>query len=219
MKAFDPIKLFLLILTFQVIHANNIIFYSTINGLSDDIILDIAQDNHGNIWIATNNGLNKISTDKIEVFTENDGLYNNKTRCLYFDQDNEFLFIGTNDGLNILTNKKIYKLLNKRLFNYPKQVIYYDNHIYYINSNGQLAFIQVQQRPILSNKISFDNTNVIAHKLTKFSNRLVVLTNVGLYKIKNDYYRKINKNKENKKHYCKNSFHKTPFCLLIKRLL
>jgi len=50
--------------------------YSTKNGLPSDFLLSCIEDRHQNLWIATQNGLSKLSADRkrFQNFTRNDGL-------------------------------------------------------------------------------------------------------------------------------------------------
>ncbi len=73
--------------------------------LSDNIIRDIeGKDNI--VWVATRNGLNEIdkSTMKIKKYTTDDGLVSNRIASVFVDSKG-YLWIGTEDGVNILNTK------------------------------------------------------------------------------------------------------------------
>lgn len=72
------------------------------NSISDDSVNDIT-GNETEIYIATNNGLNKIDkkTKKITIYNESDGLNDNNVRSLFLDSKG-YLWIGSPDGINIL---------------------------------------------------------------------------------------------------------------------
>ncbi|MEH0152604.1 two-component regulator propeller domain-containing protein [Limibacter armeniacum] len=71
----------------------------------------ILEDSKGFIWIATVDGLNKVSPDTYEVtrYSEglemNSGLTGSMISAIYFDQETEMLWVGTNQGLNRINLK------------------------------------------------------------------------------------------------------------------
>lgn len=80
------------------------------NSLSNDIVHALCTDRNGNIWIGTENGLNRYDPDKntFERFYSKvgnpDSLSSNRISCLYEDS-NGILWVGTHDGgLNRVVN-------------------------------------------------------------------------------------------------------------------
>jgi len=75
----------------------------TQDGLSDNRILDIMQDNSGFIWLATENGLNRFDGYDFLVFqnnpTDSSTISSNIITCIAEDTDGN-LWIGTTFGLN-----------------------------------------------------------------------------------------------------------------------
>ncbi|MEO8664576.1 MAG: two-component regulator propeller domain-containing protein, partial [Ignavibacteria bacterium] len=72
------------------------------NGLSNNNILVINEDQYGDIWIGTySKGLNKFDrrTESFKVYTTDDGLTNNSIRGILGD-DAGNLWISTNKGIN-----------------------------------------------------------------------------------------------------------------------
>ncbi|MEE3257712.1 MAG: two-component regulator propeller domain-containing protein [Candidatus Latescibacterota bacterium] len=79
--------------------------YNAINGLPTSVATALAEDNRGNIWVGTEDGLARIGTTGLVEFvlnTTNSGLVDNRINSLYFDADNGELWIGTLDGLSRL---------------------------------------------------------------------------------------------------------------------
>ncbi len=80
------------------------------NGLSDNSVNTIFEDKKGNIWVATNNGLNKFirESNLFQQFYQSDkskqGLINNVILSIYEDGKGNLL-IGTAGGLNIFQEK------------------------------------------------------------------------------------------------------------------
>jgi signal transduction histidine kinase/ligand-binding sensor domain-containing protein len=71
---------------------------STKDGLSSDVILSLAPDLDGSLWIGTPDGLNHLQAGEIRSYTSSDGLPDDFIRSLYSDSDGS-LWIGTRRGL------------------------------------------------------------------------------------------------------------------------
>ncbi|MDR2841449.1 MAG: response regulator [Paludibacter sp.] len=73
------------------------------NGLSNNYIVDIAQDAKGCIWIATESGLNRFDGQRFSVYqTNNSYLLSNELNTLLYDKVENKLWIGTQrNGINI----------------------------------------------------------------------------------------------------------------------
>ncbi|MFK7935384.1 MAG: two-component regulator propeller domain-containing protein [Saprospiraceae bacterium] len=68
-------------------------------GFSGDRVTGIAEDQSGNIWIATGAGLNKYDGETFTVFNENHGLLNAEIWSLMIDSKG-LLWLGHNQGLS-----------------------------------------------------------------------------------------------------------------------
>lgn len=74
--------------------------YTTKEGLRDNTIYCIAEDDQGRIWLGTDKGLSRIETNgKIITFSENQGLADNYVRCMLKD-NNGIMWFGTYRGLS-----------------------------------------------------------------------------------------------------------------------
>ncbi len=71
---------------------------STKDGLLSDVILTLAADRDGSLWIGTPDGLNRLRGQKIESYTSADGLPDDFIRSLFADDDGT-LWVGTRRGL------------------------------------------------------------------------------------------------------------------------
>ena len=71
---------------------------STKDGLLSDVILTLAADRDGSLWIGTPDGLNHLRGQKIESYTSADGLPDDFIRSLFADDDGT-LWVGTRRGL------------------------------------------------------------------------------------------------------------------------
>lgn len=109
------------------------------NTLSFNSIKAITGDSLGNLWIATNYGVNKFNIEK-EIFTiynEKNGLYNNLAHGILID-DNNNPWISTNNGIykldikkNVFTSFDITDGLQNKQFN---------DYSYYKSKNGEMFF-------------------------------------------------------------------------------
>jgi ligand-binding sensor domain-containing protein len=69
------------------------------NHISNNFISKIVEDKTGNIWLATEDGLNRINTDgSIDIFKESDGLPSSWILTVFIDSKSR-LWIGTSQGL------------------------------------------------------------------------------------------------------------------------
>lgn len=118
---------------------NELVFknYTTDNGLANNIIYGILEDQQANIWFSTDNGLSVFNTKnkKFKNYKTINGLLNNQ----FFwgasaGTRKEKLYFGTVDGLTLVLPEKI-KLNNTKL-----QLEITDIH--FSNSERQTKFIQ-----------------------------------------------------------------------------
>jgi ligand-binding sensor domain-containing protein/class 3 adenylate cyclase len=75
--------------------------YTEEDGLSNNVIYGLLNDNYGNIWISTNRGLSRfnIATEKFTNYTTNDGLQSNEFNTnAYFKASNNQLYFGGING-------------------------------------------------------------------------------------------------------------------------
>ena len=79
--------------------------YNTNNGLPTSVVTALEEDDRGNIWVGTEDGLVRIGSTGHAEFalnTNNSGLVDNRINSLFFDEDESELWIGTLDGLSRL---------------------------------------------------------------------------------------------------------------------
>ncbi|GAB6868423.1 ligand-binding sensor domain-containing protein [Bacteroides rodentium] len=76
---------------------------SRIDGLSNDYVTDIAQDRQGFVWIATQSGLSRFDGRNFTSYTTlNSDLHNSAINKLFYDEEENKLWIGTNEHLSVL---------------------------------------------------------------------------------------------------------------------
>lgn len=84
--------------------------YTTENGLPDNSVKSIVEDDEGNLWIATSNGLSEFDPIKEEFsnYSTADGLIsNNFNSGAGFKAEDGIIFLGSSKGLNVLNPSKI----------------------------------------------------------------------------------------------------------------
>ncbi len=70
--------------------------FSVKEGLAQSTVKQIVEDDYGNLWLATNNGLSKFNGYGFENYTSTNGLPSNEITCLYYSKD--LLCVGTRKG-------------------------------------------------------------------------------------------------------------------------
>ncbi|ANQ51341.1 helix-turn-helix domain-containing protein [Flammeovirga sp. MY04] len=70
------------------------------NGLSHGEVYSFLEDDFGNLWIGTIDGLNKYDGDQITVYNTEDGLPNNTIRSMVEDRYHR-IWLGTDKGIHI----------------------------------------------------------------------------------------------------------------------
>ena len=111
----------------QKLESNLISRYSTEQGLSNNTVHSVLQDNNGFIWIATEEGLNKFDGKNFTQFAINKGRYSlshNRTQTMLLAPDGN-IWAGTSDGLNIYDNKSD-SIIKVRDNTSPLKLIYND---------------------------------------------------------------------------------------------
>lgn len=97
-----------------------IVYDDDLGTLSIPGIVRTAEDDNGNIWVASSRGLKKIVDGKITTaFTTSNGLLSNVVTTLRAGKEGTLL-IGTNNGLNQIKNGVLY---NKQLKGLPSKLI------------------------------------------------------------------------------------------------
>jgi ligand-binding sensor domain-containing protein len=74
--------------------------------LSNNLVRSLHQDRQGNLWVGTDNGLNRFSDGKFTAFNKIQSLAREKVWCIYEDRKGS-LWVGTDNGLNRLKDNTI----------------------------------------------------------------------------------------------------------------
>ncbi len=79
--------------------------YTKINGFNLSGASSIASDNKNRIWVGTLSGLYVMDGNNIKYLNSKTGLPSDEILSLFYDKDEDFLFIGTSNGLSIMDVK------------------------------------------------------------------------------------------------------------------
>ena len=95
--------------------------YSEKLGLVSDAYLSIVEDSEGNLWFGSFDGVFRYDGKEVISFTEKDGLSSNLVYLMTIDNKEEYLWIGTNQGLNKLKLQHFNETGEKKIEHYGKE--------------------------------------------------------------------------------------------------
>ena len=103
-------------------HNEKFSHFGTKHGLSEASIFDVLKDREGNVWLATNKGINRLRKNVITAYSERDGIRHSEVYPLFRDSKDQ-IWIGTIKGLSIFRNGKFEKVeLTKEPQELPKHL-------------------------------------------------------------------------------------------------
>lgn len=103
MLRFLVIMILVQLSTFCFGRSFNILHWGLENGLTNSLVVDLAYDKHGNLWIATEAGLNMFDGKRFILYdTTNSNIAGNSLNTLLYDDNKDLLWIGTKSGLSII---------------------------------------------------------------------------------------------------------------------
>lgn len=151
-------------------------------GLSQSTVYSITQDNKGNLWIATADGLNKYDGYNFNVFRHEhnnpNSIQSDLIRSLYFDNDNQ-LWIGTELGLALYDSKK------NKFHPYPinsqvNHIAQLSDSILYLATNNALYSFNKETKQY-TNIYQDEKLDITFNKIVKHRDLLLIGSNKGLY--------------------------------------
>ena len=83
----------------------NFINYTVEDGLAQNQVFDIAQDNDGYLWIATAGGVSRFDGKEFVNFTKREGLYKNLIKCVFIDNSG-LVWFGSVGGVSFYNGEK-----------------------------------------------------------------------------------------------------------------
>ena len=155
------------------------IHYTETNGLVDNAVMGILEDNFGKLWISTKNGLSKFDpqTGDFQNFFIKDGLQDNEFTQAAINLKSGYLMFGGKNGLNVFNPEKINKNLTQ------PAVTISDFLIFDKETNFKLAHSEVINLKYNQNYFSFEfaaldysspKENKYAYKLENFDEHWIV---------------------------------------------
>jgi len=113
--------------------------YSTKNGLSQDFIYSINQDDNGYVWIGTGEGLNQFDGKTVTIFNQINGLQDDFIVSSHKDINGNIWFGHNNGKITKLSDGDFEKIsINKSIISPIKEIKTIKDKIYFISQNEGL---------------------------------------------------------------------------------
>ena len=174
---------FVLFYGIQVSYAQSYQFskYGIEQGLPQQYVYSINQDNNGFIWVGTGEGVSKFDGIEFVNYTIKDGLAENFVSCSAQKQKNIIWFGHNKGGVSKLVNGEFSTIVADSLVNskITSIVVDQDNYVWAVSQNGVL--IKITPSLVVTKYNLFNqqkNINCIEGKL---KNSLLIGTDQGLY--------------------------------------
>ncbi|MBI9043685.1 MAG: hypothetical protein JEZ06_04320 [Anaerolineaceae bacterium] len=161
------------------------VHYREQEGLPNDVVYGILEDDSGCLWLSTNNGLSKFNpqTEVFENFTVRDGLQSNEFNSgAFYQSRNGEMFFGGINGLNAFFPGKMVKnsyeppivltdlsqsgvaLLPVNWIGVPESLTFYWPNNYFEFEFAALSYSDSQQNQYAYKLDNFDDWNAIGNK-------------------------------------------------------
>jgi signal transduction histidine kinase/ligand-binding sensor domain-containing protein len=88
------------------LHEGRIDRFTSLDGLSSDVVESVYEDHEGNVWVATPRSIEKFSKPAVARLTRKQGLSGDSTFSVLRDQ-HQRTWIGTADGFNVFAGDQI----------------------------------------------------------------------------------------------------------------
>lgn len=150
-------------------------------GLSQQYIYSLNQDNNGFIWIGTGEGVFKFDGISFENYTTNDGLAENFISCSTQRQKN-IIWLGHNKGgISRIVNGKIKTIVSDSLVGskITNIIVDQDNYVWATSQNGFL--IKISPKLEVKKFDLFNNQKNLHSLAGRIGSNLLIGTNEGLF--------------------------------------
>lgn len=167
----------------------NYIHYTAKNGLASNTVYDVAQDDDGFLYFATDNGLSRFDGKEWKTFTVKDGLPDNEVLSLYYDKQKRLWLFMFNKKCcyfykgRLFTDKNS-EIVSKIVFNQPFLRVTYDNgkrlifsgiqDIYNIEENSVTKMWPAKPT---DSKVQYAIFDTIKQKIFLYTNDSIFLVN------------------------------------------
>ncbi len=165
--------------------------FSTKDGLLSNYVRMVYQDSQGNIWIGTDEGLNKYSNNSFESITIKDGLSNNRVHSVFEDREG-VIWVCTEDGLNKYANGTFEKFyIEDGLAGNVIFKIYEDEEgVLWVGTNGGITRIKEGEISSINSKDGL-HINSIFDILEDKKGFFWIPNNQGIYRIAKEQLKQI----------------------------
>ncbi|MBP2833223.1 response regulator [Aquimarina sp. U1-2] len=185
----------------QETNFNNFIHFSVPEGLSQSTVISLAQDQLGQMWIGTRDGLNKYDGEEITFYKNNPNdttsLSNNDILCIKEDSEG-LIWVGTHNGLSRFNPKT--ELFKRILHSSDKNA---DSHcsirsiveisegvLWIASSNGLYIYNKKNEKLVWYQRNDSNSTsirsNLILDIFQDSNQNIWIGTSAGLHKVVND---------------------------------
>lgn len=159
--------------------------YSTLNGMTSNIVYDAIQDDNGFMWFATNIGVSRFDGKNWINYTIEDGLSDNEIVKIKKDGKGRIWLLAFNGTVTVIHNEVIYNPENCEILKKIEPGMFY--RYYYSNKDGTVLISNSRNS---SYRINFPN------QISEVSIDTVMIYNSkhgGVYINKNDvFFKNIN---------------------------
>ncbi|MBN2893420.1 MAG: SpoIIE family protein phosphatase [Bacteroidales bacterium] len=163
-------------------------YYDEIDGLSNNFVYGIVEDENGCLWFSTNNGISKFDPEKIEfkVYDFNDGLQSNEFNAnAYFKDSDGKIYFGGLTGFNcfypndikIDTIAPIIILSNLSVLGKKVEVLTPDLSDLQKNFKNHELIISNDNKFYLQNKLEYTDTLILSYRQKSISFEMTGLGN------------------------------------------
>ena len=155
------------------------VFYGTDQGLPQEDIWDIFQDNEGYMWFATLAGVVRYNGRKMTIYTIADGLLSNEVFDIEQDKKDSTLYFATFHGISAYKNHKFDTVYSDKAFRF----IYIDpfNNKWFYGDFGTVILKNDKTLFDLNYRIKNFPFKVYSVKYLSFPAYYLLTTNKGLY--------------------------------------
>ncbi len=155
--------------------------YGIENGLPQQYVYSINQDNKGFIWIGTGEGVSKFDGIEFINYTSKDGLAENFITCSSQKQKNIIWYGHNKGGISRVVNGVISTIVLDSLVNskITSIAVDQDNYVWAVSQNGFL--IKITPKLIVTKFDLFNGQKIINCIEGRIDNNLLVGTDQGLY--------------------------------------
>jgi len=168
-----------------------VIHYTEDDGLAGNIVHDVAKDQKGNLWIATESGISKFDGENFRNLHKSDGLPSNLVNAIEIDDKNN-VFVGCSKrGLAIIRNDTVINVLHAGI-RYPDSFrrLHYSNHYKRLFAGTNYGLFMLSDSslvPVIFPKDSKKKSSVMS--ITEYNSRIFFTTETpisdkcGLYEL------------------------------------